>query len=297
MKQASFRIAVASCENLPEWEIDDKPFFNALRRRVEFAVEAWSDRSVDWASYDAVLLRTTWDYTERLDEFLDWVNATSQKTKMLNAREWVIWNCRKTYLRDLADLGVAIAPTHWLTQGNQPTLLSLINESPETKRWFLKPQVGATSSHTLRFSAEQVSGAQAYLDEHIAKHDFILQPYLSRVERDGEYSLLFMGGRFTHGVRKVPVAGDYRVQDDFGAHDEPFEPSEALFKIGHHVIESAKQASGVSVPLIYARLDFLRGDQGEWLLNELEVIEPSLFFRHADHAPEVLCDALLACLQ
>ena len=287
------RIAVASCESLPGWEVDDRPFLDALGLRAETSIHAWCDSKVRWSDFDCIVLRTTWDYTERLNSFLKWVDEVSQQTLLLNTREWIHWNCRKSYLADLASAGVSIAPTHWITHQNLSSVAQLIGNDDKHKQWFIKPKVGATSSHTLRFSSAEITRADAFIAERLPDHDFLLQPYLKSVETEGEYSLLYMGGQWTHGVRKVPLPGDYRVQDDFGAHDEPFLPTTSLKLMGQEILEKAVTASAAKVPLLYARLDFLRSANGDWLLNEFEAIEPSLFFRHSNDAHLVLADAIL----
>ncbi len=120
----------------------------------------------------------------------------------------------------------------------------------------------------------------------------IVQPYLPAVETDGELSLVMVDGEPTHAVRKIPVAGDYRVQDDYGATDEPAEVSAELLALGRASLAAAVDVLGLTEPLLYARVDALR-HEGRLVLNELEVIEPSLFFRHAPHAADVLAAAVI----
>ena len=115
----------------------------------------------------------------------------------------------------------------------------------------------------------------------------ILQPYLSTVETEGEVSLIYFDGCFSHAVRKIPVAGDYRVQDDFGAEDTPIEATAVMLSLSKRVI------AFFAVPPLYARIDLLFDSETGWVLNEVELIEPSLFFRHAPNAPKRLVGALL----
>ena len=115
----------------------------------------------------------------------------------------------------------------------------------------------------------------------------MLQPYVEQVERDGEWSAIFIDGDYSHGVRKVPVAGDYRVQDDFGATDMPATFTVDELALARSIVEA------VEADLLYARVDFLRDEHGDLRLTELELVEPSLFFRHAPEAAERLADGLL----
>jgi hypothetical protein len=290
------RVAIATCKNLPGWEIDDQPFLNLLKLRADVSMCAWTDVSIDWAVFDCVLVRTTWDYSERIDEFRDWVKRVGRVTRILNPSGWLEWNCNKWYLRDLEQEGIHIAPTQWLTHTGDVSLAQAVALSPQINRWFLKPTIGASSSNTLRFSLDEVPDAEAFLLGLLPEYDFMLQPYLDSVESFGEVSLLYIGGNLTHSVRKVPVAGDYRVQDDYGAHDEPYAPSLELEHFGAAILTAAARVQSGLEPLLYARLDFLKDHEDRFVLNELELIEPSLFFRHGPAAPQALVTSLLEVL-
>ncbi|MCB9682869.1 MAG: hypothetical protein H6733_15485 [Alphaproteobacteria bacterium] len=287
------RVALVTRTDLPAWEVDDRPLHDALRARgATVAQPAWSDAAVDWAGFDIALLRTPWDYQERLPAFLDWLAATEAVVPVLHDGAVVAWNARKTYLRDLAARGVPVAPTVWLTAG-EPVDVGAVLAAHGWTRAFLKPVVGSTAWETLRFdaSADGVASAQAHLAR--VGVDMMLQPYLATVEDVGEWSVIVIDGAATHAVRKVPVAGDYRVQDDFGAHDEPLPLTPALDAFAARALAAAGAHLGRAAPFLYARVDVLHHDGG-LVLNELEVIEPSLFFRHGPHAAGRLADALLA---
>ena len=285
-------IALATCVDLPSWEVDDLPLHAALADRgVEVYQPAWDDPAVDWGGFDAVLIRTTWDYMERREQYLRWAEGVAAATPLFNPAEVVRWNTHKSYLRELAGLGAPLAPTVWLDQGAAVTVRQVL-EYHHWERAFVKPQVGATARETLRFRADGpgIELAQAHFDRLLPREGLMVQPYLPSIEAEGELSAVFLGGEFSHGVRKVPVAGDYRSQDDFGARDEPwtFDPDELDLADG--ILRLAERRFG---PLLYARVDLLRGADGMLLLNELELVEPSLFFRHGPQAAERLADALL----
>ncbi len=282
------RIALATCRDLPDWEVDDAPLHEALRARgVDLQRPAWDDPSFDWSSCDACLIRTTWDYTERCEEFVTWAERISALTQLHNSAEIVRWNTHKGYLRDLESNGLPIIPTRWLEAGSQVSVARELSVAGWT-RAFLKPAIGATARETLRFDADEagVAAAESHLARVLSHEDMMLQPYLERVETTGEVSAIWIDGRITHCVRKVPVAGDYRVQDDFGAHDEPAAFTSEQRDLACRIVES------VPGDLLYARVDFLESDDGDLLLTELEVVEPSLFFRHGPEAAEALADAL-----
>jgi len=280
-------LALATCGNLPGWEKDDKSFQAALNSQgIDYEQPVWDDPDVDWSKYDACVIRTTWDYMEKLTGFLDWVDRVGALTPLMNAPGVVRWNSAKTYLRDLEGEGVPIAPTVWLEKGRPYDLQSILAEQAWTKA-FLKPVVGLCAWETLRFEVNEqgLAEAQAHLDRNLAFQSMMLQPYLERVETTGEFSTIFFGGEFSHAVQKVPVPGDYRVQDDFGASDHGIEASEELLSLSQRVLDGVGEvmkgnAKERCMPLVYARIDFLENDDGDLVVNEVELIEPSLFFRH-----------------
>ena len=273
-------IALATCATVPEWEVDDRVFHAALAARgIDARQCVWDDPRVDWTQFDLVLIRTTWDYQEKRDAFVAWVRQVP--VPLYNPASIVEWNTHKSYLRDLEAAGIPIVPTEWLARGTKPDIASLCARR-EWRRAFLKPCVGATSRETLRFDAGDPA-AQQHVERLLAHEDVMLQPYLPRVETEGELSAIFVDGELTHAVRKVPVPGDYRVQDDFGAKDYAIEfPDDALAR---------RAVAAVNGSLLYARADFLISDEG-LLLTELELIEPSFFFRHSRHAAERLAAAI-----
>lgn len=276
------KLALATCATVPDWEVDDRAFHAAFARRgVAASQQVWDDPAVDWSAFDAVLIRTTWDYQEKRDAFVAW--AERVPVPLYNPAGIVRWNTHKSYLRDLEKRGVPIVPTEWLARGTIPDIAMLCRRRG-WKRAFLKPCVGATARETLRFDAGDPV-AQAHAARLLAHEDLMLQPYLSRVETEGELSAIFIDGELTHAVRKVPVTGDYRVQDDFGAKDYLIEfPDVPL---------AMRTLAAVGQTVLYGRADFLIADHGLQLI-ELELVEPSLFFRHGPHAADRLADAVAA---
>lgn len=284
------RVALATCANLPDWEVDDQPLFQSLDARgVAWARPVWDDPAVDWAAFDGVLVRTTWDYMERLEAYVAWAERVARVTRLHNPASVVRWNTRKTYLGALEALGVPIAPTVWLTS---PVPLAPILAQRGWERAFLKPVVGATARETCRFVADDLALAQAHADRVLQREALMLQPYLRSVEDEGELSVIVIDGVPSHAVRKIPVPGDYRVQDDFGAKDERIDLPDDLAALAAQALGAASVLLG-GEPLLYGRVDALRGDDGRLVLNELELVEPSLFLRHAPEAADRLIGAWL----
>jgi hypothetical protein len=279
------KIALATCAELPGWEVDDQPLIESLQSKgATVAFPIWNDAHVDWEQFDITVIRTTWDYHLKKNEFVAWCNSVP---RLFNNAAIVSWNTHKSYLRELSKKGVAIAPTVWIDTGEKIDAARTM-EQFKTDRGFIKPQVGACASDTLRFTLDNVKEAQAFLDSQLHQ-DMMMQPYIASVETDGELSAIFIDGTLSHGVQKIPVAGDYRVQDDFGASDMPYTFTKS------EVREMNKTLLAVpdNASLLYARFDYLRSDEGTLLLNELELVEPSLFFRHSEESASLLADAII----
>jgi len=291
-------LALPTCSNLPDWEVDDQALFAVLDRRgVAYETPIWDDPSVDWSRFNAVLIRTTWDYQEKLPAFVDWVRRASAQTRLINPPGVVEWNTHKTYLRDLSERGAVVTPTIWLEPGSDIDLRGALHERG-WKRAFIKPMVGATARETLRFEVNEagLSEAASHLARLLPTEGMMIQPYVSSVETTGELSAIYFGGQFSHGVQKIPVPGDYRVQEDFGANDLDYNFSaEDLHTIDEvfAALDSVMQERFPGEELAYGRVDFLRAESGELWLNELELVEPSLFFRRAPASAERLADVLM----
>ena len=196
-----------------------------------------------------------------------------------------------------------IAPTLWLQQGHSYDLQSILFEKGWTKA-FLKPVVGLCAWETLRFelNAEGLLDAQKHLERNLVSQSMMLQPYLASVETVGEFSTIYFGGAFSHAVQKVPVPGDYRVQDDFGASDHAIEASDELLSLSGRVLDCVgkvmkRKHPNLRLPLVYARIDYLQSGVGDLWVNEVELIEPSLFFRHDPERGMKLAKYIQACLK
>lgn len=278
------KIALASCSNLPGWEIDDKPLIEALRLKgAQVDTPSWSEEC-DWNDFDLTVIRTTWDYHLQMDTFLQWVETVP---RLYNNASIIKWNIHKSYLKELESQGDLISPTIWVPAGDEINVRSAMKTLGSNKG-FIKPQVGACASNTFRFDETQFEDAIQFIQER--QHlDMMIQPYFESVETIGEFSGIFLGGKFTHGVQKIPAKGDYRVQDDFGASDHPFAftPEEIT------CMETTLSHVPHSKELLYARFDYLKNDSGTLILNELELVEPSLFFRHCNEAANHFASVIL----
>jgi hypothetical protein len=292
------KVALATQLEVSPFARDDDHYVNALQEQgASVHLMPWDDERIDWSSFDAVQIRSTWNYVEQLDAFLSWCERVERTTPLHNPRPLLQWNATKAYLRELESAGIAIVPTRWIAP-REP-----VNITNELAGWraqmgFLKPTVGANASGTLRFTLDDDGRVSQAVEDHLAhlqqRGECMLQPYLSSVEARGELSLIYFDGRFSHGVRKIPRCGDFRVQDDHGASDFPEFPSHSAREIADRCIDHVSALPFVGLPPLYARVDLMQGDEGQYLVGEVEMIEPSLFFRHDRQAASNLAGALLA---
>jgi glutathione synthase/RimK-type ligase-like ATP-grasp enzyme len=285
---------MVSCADKPDHEDDDAHLRAALHDRGQaFVTVAWDDPAVDWAGFAAALVRTTWDYHHRRAEFVAWAEACAARTLLLNPPEIIRWNTDKRYLRQLEAAGLPLPETVWVEPDEDVDPVDVLR-ARGWSRGFMKPVVGANAVRTARFGPTDGDAARSALRGALAAGAMMLQPYLEGVESVGEMSGLWIDGAYAHGVRKVPKPGDWRVQDDWGARDEPYALTADERALGEAVIGVAQaQLVDPARPLLYARVDFLRDADGQPRLMELELVEPSLFLRHGPETAELLADALI----
>jgi glutathione synthase/RimK-type ligase-like ATP-grasp enzyme len=268
------RLAIATSSIVPGIHPDDAHLAASLRRLgIETVACVWNDPKVDWSRYDAVLMRSTWDYFKHYAAFSEWLERLPIPT--INPKQLLRWNSDKRYLPELAALGVEIIPTK-IVAGTD--LRQTLAEMPG-QEVVVKPTISGTAWHTAR----GVVGDAAF-DQAIAQlpreFAYLIQPFVPEVVRDGELSLLFFDGEYSHAVIKRPAAGDYRVQSEFGGTAEGIDPGAALISSAKRAL-SAVAALGHS-DVAYARVDGVIS-QGGFLLMELEMIEP---FLHLGARPE-----------
>ncbi|WP_341727348.1 hypothetical protein [Pseudoxanthomonas putridarboris] len=247
---------------------------------------AWDDPTVNWGRFDAVLLRSPWDYTERLPDFLAWCEQVDQATRLLNPLNVVRWNTDKHYLGDLAAIGISIVPTAFVEPEDEPMeALGAFLAMLSTDEFVVKPAVSAGARDTQRYARAQDFAA----GNHIARlqaqeRGVMLQPYLSGVDVAGEAALLYFGGQFSHAVRKAALlpAGDGVRQAPMAMGDiRARDATPAEHHLAERVLAGVARLLQLEVPLAYARVDLLPGTDGLPRLLELELTEPSLFFAQA----------------
>jgi hypothetical protein len=269
---------------------EDLPPLEAAMRDagLQTRVVEWDDRQVEWSSLDIALLRSTWDYTDRLREFLVWVDSAATRTRVLNPPPVVRWNTDKHYLAGLAAAGVPVVPSTFIEPGERAeSVLSAFLARHDCLEFVVKPSVGAGSRDTQRHLRTQPEPAVAQAERLLAaERSVLLQPYLDSVDRDGETALIYFAGRFSHAIRKGPLLPR-------GAAGSPaiglFAPEKISARTPGadelRVADRVLAALPFETPL-YARIDLIRDAGGAPTLLELELTEPSLFFAYAAGSAE-----------
>lgn len=268
---------------------EDEPIGLAALRRAGAVVDVvdWDDGAVDWAVFDRVVLRSCWDYPERLAEFLAWLDRVALVTDVRNPPATVSWNLDKHYLRELADAGVPITPTVFVEPGDTA-------EFPAGE-FVVKPAVGAGSRDASVYGPDQHQPAREHVDRLLGLgRSVLVQPFLASVQTDGEWPLVFFHGRFSHAASKrvaLPRAGT--VEDLFAAETNTTHTATAA-QIAVAQAAMRVVSDRVGVPA-FARVDLVNDDDGHPCVLEVEVIEPSLFLPYTDQDAADRFAAALVC--
>ncbi|HEY1098116.1 MAG TPA: hypothetical protein VGF99_04280, partial [Myxococcota bacterium] len=262
-------VALATCAELPDLDADDHVLVAALKQRgVDVRLPVWDGQRAAFLPADGVALtviRSTWDYTTRRDEFLRFVDDVERDGHIANPASVVRWNTDKRYLQQLAADTVPTVPTVFLDRG-RARFVDVVKALPVATGYVLKPTIGAGSRDTIHLagSVDVVAGeAQAFLDRVLPLEPVMVQPFLPGIA-EGEVSLVYIDGRFSHAVNKRPKAGDFRSQPEFGSQVTRHVPTSTE----RAVADAAMRATGGR--LLYARVDLVPGLDGAPVVIELE---------------------------
>ena len=297
------RLALATAIAAAALDDDLPPLLDACARAgIHTVARAWDDPTVAWSRFDAVLLRSTWDYTQRLPEFLDWCARVSQQTQLINPLPVVRWNTDKHYLAELAAAGIPVVPTAFVEPDSEPlpALHGFLAMHADADEFVVKPAVGAGSRDTQRYARTQDFAAANHLARLLEDgRSAMLQPYLASVDHDGETALMHFDGVFSHAIRK----GALLLRDEgptshlFAAESiTPRLPAADELELAQKVLAAATRALRLEAPLSYGRVDLIRGHDGAPQLLELELCEPSLFFEHSAGSADRYAAALARTL-
>lgn len=246
---------------------------------------SWRQKEIPWCNFDAVVIRSTWDYWNDVPAFLDTLAAIDRETRLANPLDMVHWNLAKTYLADLQEHGVGIVPTLW-PETIQAGSFEAFFDQLESDELVIKPVIGANGDDAYRVSRSDTEGTLAPIAARFHNRRALVQRFMPRILSEGEHSLFFFNGEFSHAILKTPADSEFRSQEERGARICAVSPPERLLYRGFQALAALS-----SIPL-YARADFVRNDESDHLVMELELIEPSLYLRTDPGAPSRFAHAV-----
>jgi glutathione synthase/RimK-type ligase-like ATP-grasp enzyme len=265
--------------------LDDEEllFFKALKadNLFEVDVQAWDDVKTDWSRFDAIIIRTAWDYTKNVLTFIEWSKSVAaQGVDVINSPDVIEWNANKTYLLDLAAAGIPLLPTVLVKKSP----LDLAELPKSDTGWIVKPTIGASARGVKRFDKDDAEGVRKYAAQLITSGtNVLIQPFAEEIA-NGEVSFVFFGDQYSHACKKTPAKGDFRVQLKYGGHDRYFDANSDQIAQARAVLEATP------FKLLYVRVDMLEINE-KFVLMELEAIEPYLYFGY-NQAPQTFLAVL-----
>lgn len=285
------KCAILSMDSLEEFEAYDclieQPLL-ALGWQTE--VVSWRCTKVNWADFDAVIIRSPWDYQDDMESFLNVLSRIEQSTARLeNSLNVVQWNINKSYLKSLEADNVTIVPTLWPDTFDADNLAEYFTHF-DTDQIVLKPRVSANADNTFWLKKSHYQDKVTVLNQAFASRELMVQPFMADICQEGEFSLFYFNGEYSHTILKTPAKGDFRVQEEHGGGLLTVTPEAALIKAANKTMLAISKLHG---DLLYARIDFVR-HQDTFALMEAELIEPSLYFNMDDASPQRFADAFVA---
>ncbi|MGH8129916.1 MAG: ATP-grasp domain-containing protein [Steroidobacteraceae bacterium] len=264
---------------------DDLALAPLAKRGWEVETLPWNRRETDWKRFDLVVIRSTWDYQHHAEPFLGVLAEIERSgTRLANSSQIVRWNMRKTYLKDLAARGVATVPTLWRDQLGPDELLPLFDEM-QSDEAVIKPVMSGNAEGTWRLDRVTAQAMATEIEAYFAQRPLMIQPFERGIVDEGEFSMIYLNGLHSHSILKVPKHGDFRVQEEHGSDIRSVSPEPALRTAGDAAI------AAIGHKLLYARADLVRSGD-DFLVMELELVEPALYLRMDPGAPDCFADAV-----
>jgi hypothetical protein len=289
--RSGYSIALATSDGFPSLCDDDRVLLTYLEDAGFACVPAvWDCAALDWKQFDAVILRSCWDYHLKTTAFVEWLGVLVRAgVRVFNEPATVLENIDKRYLQGLARSGVLVPESRWIDAGSTTPLEIIIN-AMGCDEVVVKPTVSASAFRTWRSCAASASADETRYRSLVSERDVIVQLFAPEIIEAGEWSLIFFEGKFSHSIMKRPAPGDFRVQVDFGG------SREAVVAPRTCIDEAARIVSIGAPGALYARVDGMF-NRGRFVLMELELIDPVLFFGYCSEAPAALSNALRNALR
>lgn len=274
------KVVLLSMENTKGFYTYDKLLIEPMKSIGWVAEEiSWRNENINWNDYDAVIVRSTWDYQKDYKKFLEVLDKINNSSAHLeNNFELMKWNMNKKYLFDLEQDGIKIVDTLWKNTFDFNEIQNSFGLF-KTTEIIIKPNISANADNTFRLTKENLLNRKNELEKIFENREFMVQPFMESIVEEGEYSLFFFNGEFSHCVLKKPKENDFRVQEEHGGKFKRVVPAEQQISIGKNIV------SKLSVLPLYARTDLVRTLDNDFALMELEAIEPSLYFNMDEQSP------------
>lgn len=274
------KVAFLSTDNLQNFFTYDRLLFEPMRNLGWAAEEiSWKNKKIIWSNYDAVIVRSTWDYQDSPKDFINVLEKINKSTHLENDFDLMKWNMNKRYLFDLEQNGVKIVDTIWEKSFDPKTAVEYFKRF-NTDEIIIKPNISANADNTFRLTRERLVSNLSKLEQVFSKREFMVQPFLKSIIEEGEYSLFFFDGKISHAVLKKPKENDFRVQEEHGGDIQPINAPQNIISVAESIIRKLS-----TIPL-YGRVDLVRTPRNDFALMELELIEPSLYLNKDNQAPQ-----------
>lgn len=263
------RCAFLSMDNYEDFEVYDHLLFDPLKALGWHAEEvSWRSTTVNWNSFDAVIIRSPWDYQDDPEAFMQVLTDIEQSDAVLeNSLDIVKWNIDKTYLRDLDSQGVEIVSSLWFDKFSSDLFPSVFTDL-ESDEIVVKPTISAGADDTFRIHQSNYDVFVEDLETVFASRPFLVQPFMDNITEEGEFSVFFFGDTYSHTILKTPKTNDFRVQEEHGGRLTLVKPED-------HLLKTARSMRDMIDPEpLYTRADYVRTADNTFALMELELIEP-----------------------
>ena len=278
-------IALATAAHLPNGSEDDQVLIEALRVRGVAVTTAIWDQPAHWDRFDAVVIRSVWDYHLKFTRFQEWLELLEATgANIHNTVDVIRWNADKRYMLDLEARGIRITPTRVLTASDEVSLERVLR-SAGWREAVVKPAVSSTGYETWFVHTPSTAQDEGRFTRQRIRMDVLVQEFAPGV-RDGELSFVFLAGQYSHCVLKRAAGTEFRIHVEHGGSVESHYPSDA------HIAWAQSVMDAVTEPWTYARVDAVADDHG-LMLMELELLDPELFFKYKPSSTSLLIDALL----